>query len=253
MLDFGSRMSHKDDHGEDDLFSSMSDEVVSNEPEETEIEEVSPVRNIPARKAAPVEEELEKEPEENKAPVRFSFLRKSKNHDDEFEKLDTCKILKSARLESGLSLEQVEAETQIRGKYLEALEMGDFDNLPQQVYVLAYLRKLCRLYGISAKDEEKLVLPWRQVAREVPENLPASMIQDEDSENSKVLRRLEFGLLAGGAIIVIGIVAFLVILAVSFFKKDPTPAPKFDNAVLLELQEKPELTAPPAKPVQARR
>ena len=186
MLDFGSRMSHKDDHGEDDLFSSMSEEVVSNEPEEAEIEEVAvtPVRNIPACKAAPVEEAVEKEQEDNKAPVRFSFLRKSKNHDEEFEKLDTCKILKSARLESGLSLEQVEAETQIRGKYLEALEMGDFANLPQQVYVLAYLRKLCRLYGIPAKDEEKLVQPWRQVTREVPENLPASMIQDEDSENS---------------------------------------------------------------------
>ena len=245
MLDFGSRMSQDDDHAEDDLFSAVSGETVPDEPLETENETVVP----PAGNPAGAEPETGAAPE-HKTPVRFSFLRKSKNHDDEFEKLDTCKILKSARLERGLSLEQVESETQIRGKYLEALETGDFDHLPQQVYVLAYLRKLCRLYGISVKDEEVLVAPWRQVVKEVPENLPASMIQDEDSENSKILRRLEFGLLAAGAIIVIGIVAFLVILAVSFFRKSPEPVPDFDNTVLLELQESPNLIAPRTEPVK---
>ena len=251
MLDFGSRMSQKDERMDDDLFSTVSDETVQNEPPEPIEVETLPsngaVDDIFSEPSAVVEEKSIEQPEieaEPKAPVRFSFLRKAKNHDDEFEKLDTCKILKSARLESGLSLEQVESVTQIRGKYLEALEAGDFGHLPQQVYVLAYLRKLCRLYGISAKDEEILVAPWRQIVKEVPDNLPASVIPDEDSENSKILRRLEFGLLAGGAIVVIGIVAFLVILAVSFFRGGTTPTPKFDNTTLLELQEKPVLTIP---------
>ena len=257
MLDFGSRMAQKDDHiEEDDLFSTVA-EIPENsadivpEPADPEVlESDGPVAEDVA--AVKVETETDPAPKEESAPVRFSFMRKSKHHNDnEFEKIDTCKILRNARVSMGLSFDQVEAETQIRSRYLEALEDGDFDELPQQVYVLAYLRKLCALYRISPQDEEVLIKPWRQVTREVPENLP--VIQDDDSENSKALRRLEFVLLAGGAIIVVGIVAFLVILAVSFFKGDKPETPKFDNTMLLELQEAPQLATPPASPVKSKR
>lgn len=65
------------------------------------------------------------------------------------------KILQDARIAGGLTVKDVEAETRIRGSYIEALERDDFGELPPPVYVRAYLRSLCNLYNLDrgALDE----------------------------------------------------------------------------------------------------
>ena len=80
----------------------------------------------------------------------------------------------------------------------------------------------------------------------MPENLPGTIIRDENSENAKLIHRLEIVLLSVGAIIVIGVVVFLVILAVSDFNGSNREQIQFDTKTLLELQEKPDLTPPAA-------
>ncbi|WP_424658893.1 helix-turn-helix domain-containing protein [Desulfofundulus sp.] len=59
-------------------------------------------------------------------------------------------MLREARHARGLSLEQVEAETKIRRKYLEALEEEAFDVLPGRVYVRGFLRNYARFLGLDA-------------------------------------------------------------------------------------------------------
>lgn len=272
MLDFGSRMSSTPERDEDDLFA----DIPADHAAEKRAAAMPPAGNIPVEKDIPEPEEVKPEvhkpevykpeevkPEKVKPEVHkpekprqespdILFRRRKNSGDADAGKLETIRILKDVRQRAGLTLEDVEKETQIRVHFLSALEEGRFDDLPQQVYVLAYLRKLCGLYNIPKTDEEALVMPWRQVMREVPEMIPGSVIPDEDSVNSKVLRRLEVGFLAAGAILVIGLITFLVILGVSYLNQKKVST-HFDNKSLLELQEKPRLTAPGLPPVQRNR
>ncbi len=259
MLDFGSRMPTTPERDEDDLFSSLPEDSSGSDADAVAAAES--VEMIPEQKEDEVYPDGDKDdkipqpetpPVQAATPVRSApFFRGKRKADSEAEreKLETSAVLKSARLRAGLTPEDVERETLIRPRFLLALEDGYFGELPQQVYVLAYLRKLCNLYHISKEDEEELVRPWRQIPREVPENLPATVIPDENSENRKILHRVEIFLLAIMATIVIGVLAFLVILAVSFFNRDRVDD-HFDISSLLELQEKPQLTAPGVAPVR---
>ena len=262
MLDFGSRMPAAPERGgEDDLFSVLPEENAGENSGESAGVELSVAGNTAEQSIDVVDAVSEKSCEniEKKAvsapevaPSRSApFFRGKRRADAEIEreKLETSEVLKAARKRAGLTPEDVENETQIRVRFLMALEDGYFDELPQQVYVLAYLRKLCSLYKISQADEEELVRPWRQVPREVPENLPGTIIPDENSENRKILHRVEIFLLAVIAIVVIGVLAFLVILGVSFLNRHKVDD-HFDVSSLLELQEKPRLTAPGVAPVK---
>jgi cytoskeletal protein RodZ len=62
--------------------------------------------------------------------------------------------LRKARLERGLSLQEVEATTKVRSKYLQALEEEDFDQLPPPVYARGFLRSYIRFLEL---DEEELL------------------------------------------------------------------------------------------------
>ncbi len=85
-------------------------------------------------------------------------------------------MLREARQARGLSLEQVEEETKIRRKYLEALEEEAFDVLPGRVYVRGFLRNYARFLGLDAgalvaRFEE--MLPSEEVPP-VPQPFPGS-------------------------------------------------------------------------------
>lgn len=49
-------------------------------------------------------------------------------------------ILRNKRLEKGLTLEDVSNLTKIRKKYLEALESGNYNEIPEKVYVKSFLK-----------------------------------------------------------------------------------------------------------------
>ena len=57
--------------------------------------------------------------------------------------------LKEARLAKGLTLEDVEAETKIRRKYISALEEEQFDVLPGKVYAKAFLKTYTKFLGVD--------------------------------------------------------------------------------------------------------
>lgn len=61
----------------------------------------------------------------------------------------TGETLRAARLAKQVSLQQVEKETKIKLKHLEALESGQFANLPAPVYARAYLRTYAQYLGLD--------------------------------------------------------------------------------------------------------
>jgi cytoskeletal protein RodZ len=77
--------------------------------------------------------------------------------------------LRGARERKGVDLHRVERDTKIRIKYLEALESGDFGDLPGEVYTRGFLRNYATYLGLDADD---IVAEWRHEAGEPEPFLP---------------------------------------------------------------------------------
>ncbi|QQG49717.1 MAG: helix-turn-helix domain-containing protein [Candidatus Berkelbacteria bacterium] len=81
-------------------------------------------------------------------------------------------LLKAARTKASVTLEEAEAQTRIRLKYLEALENGNYSSLPAEAYNVGFVRcyaeflhlnpeKIIRLY--REERSQKRLLPERAV------------------------------------------------------------------------------------------
>ena len=66
---------------------------------------------------------------------------------------------RTEREKQGLTIKDIERETSIRAKYLEALEQGRYDTLPSEVYVTGFIRNYADFLHLNA---EKLVQEYRE-------------------------------------------------------------------------------------------
>jgi cytoskeleton protein RodZ len=67
--------------------------------------------------------------------------------------------LREARARRRLSLQEVEEATKIRGRYLQAIEDEDWEQLPSATYARAFIRTYASLVGL---DGERLAEEQRQ-------------------------------------------------------------------------------------------
>jgi len=74
-------------------------------------------------------------------------------------------LLREARSEKGMSLEEVENLTKIRKRYLQAIEEGDYKVLPGPFYVRAFVKSYAEAVGL---DSEQVLRMYRN-AIPVPE------------------------------------------------------------------------------------
>lgn len=58
-------------------------------------------------------------------------------------------ILREARETKGFTLREVQDQTRISSRFLEALEIGDFDRLPTPTHVRGFLRNYARFLGLD--------------------------------------------------------------------------------------------------------
>lgn len=58
-------------------------------------------------------------------------------------------ILREARETKGYTLREVQEKTRINSRFLEALEMGDFERLPTPTHVRGFLRNYARFLGLE--------------------------------------------------------------------------------------------------------
>ncbi len=66
--------------------------------------------------------------------------------------------LKVARDGSGLSLSQIHERTKIPFNHLEAIEQGNFDDLPEPVYVSGFIKRYADCVGL---DGQQLAIAYR--------------------------------------------------------------------------------------------
>jgi|SRR6188472_567811 len=127
------------------------------------------------------------------------------------------KKLREARTRRKLTLQEVEAATKIRARYLQAIENEDWDQLPGDTYARAFIRTYGALLGLdgdglaeeqrrgrgAARPGERLprvdprprrVTPRRRASRRVPSGLIAALVTA-----LVVVALLIVGLSAGGS------------------------------------------------------
>ena len=95
--------------------------------------------------------------------------------------------LRKAREAKGLSISDIEEATKIQSRYLEAIENNDFDKLPGDFYVRAFIRQYAQIVGLDGK--ELLSQYQGEVANEVTSEVsqpaassPAQEVHEEAHE-----------------------------------------------------------------------
>lgn len=90
--------------------------------------------------------------------------------------------LREARLQKGMSLDDVQEMTKIRKRYLEAIEAGDYKVLPGSFYVRAFIKTYAEAVGI---DPDELLEGHKQdVPKSEPEATMEPVIQKRASRPS---------------------------------------------------------------------
>ncbi len=134
-------------------------------------------------------------------------------------------VLRQAREERGMTLEQVSSRTMIAKKYLLALEEGDFNLFPGEVYLKGALRKYAAELGLN---EEELVSRYggasetektekNQQEHQKPQSRAAAKRKIQSAQAVRSTRRLNkrrfamiliiFALLLGGIRLITTIIA----------------------------------------------
>lgn len=120
---------------------------------------------------------------------------------------DLGNLLREARERKGITLEQAEAETRIRHRFLSALETGDYSTLPAPAYVRGFLKTYAAYLGL---DPQQVLSLFKVVSgANEPESAPAVPLVDVSMEGGRDLRPIIVGL---------AIVAALLLVAVFFVR-----------------------------------
>ena len=124
-----------------------------------------------------------------------------------FDRHNIGSRLRAAREVKGLSLSQLADQTRVRISALEAIEAGDFERLPEPIYVQSYLRAFAQAVGVPV---DPVLEAFRRTSPSVP---PASAVAAAVSRRT-IETRPSAGLSLGG--IALGLAALALVAGYLF-------------------------------------
>ncbi|AYE38772.1 helix-turn-helix domain-containing protein [Companilactobacillus zhachilii] len=121
--------------------------------------------------------------------------------------------LRNARIKKGYTIDDLQQITKIQKRYLIAIEEGQFDHLPGDFYVRAFIKQYSDAVGISSDDlleEYKADIPNSQPTQEsAPEETKTRTIKEESNSFFSNLGNYIPQIVVGIVIVVIvGVIAF---------------------------------------------
>jgi cytoskeletal protein RodZ len=128
-------------------------------------------------------------------------------------------LLKKARMDRKISLEDLEETTKIRKRYLEAIEEGNYKLLPGSFYVRAFIKNYAEAVGLDPADI--LNLYTKDVPSAVPEKAINSNLQTKrgiSRNNDKLNRIASSAMLIGFVVLILGLIYYFA------FQSSKTPA-----------------------------
>lgn len=110
--------------------------------------------------------------------------------------------LAEARVLQGLSLDDVQAETRIRSRYLAAMEDERFDELPGHGYAKCFLRSYADFLGL---DGPATVASYRARYEQVEPAVPVTQVRARGPRRWEPLGLLGLGLVAAAGVAFLGV------------------------------------------------
>lgn len=106
---------------------------------------------------------------------------------------DIGTILKSSRLKSKKSMEEISSELCIRKMYLIALEEGDYETLPPIPYGVGYVRTYAKYLGLNPERAVKL---YKAAASQTEEQNREETSEEKEEINKSSSKHIILGILA---------------------------------------------------------
>ncbi|WP_336772220.1 helix-turn-helix domain-containing protein [Paenibacillus sp. MMO-58] len=124
---------------------------------------------------------------------------------------DLGALLRKAREERGLTLDDVQEITKIRKRYLEAIESGDHSVLPGTFYLRAFVKNYCDAVGLDAEEVLRLYqheIP-ASVTDQIVEAVPARQPKRVRTRSSERISKLGFNIMMWSFLILIVVVVWV--------------------------------------------
>ena len=158
----------------------------------------------------------------------------------------TCgEFLKLQREKLNLSYAEVFEGTRIKEDMIRALENEDFSQLPQPVYVIAYVKRLCQFYNINNALAREFMDELRsRISFDAPEDFSKSVKgSDESEENMRRIRNLAFVAALIIFLFLVLIISGITMVVLNLKRSDHQleKATPFNEKTLVELQTQPKI------------
>ena len=163
--------------------------------------------------------------------------------------------LRILREQHNMSYKELEQITLIQPRYLEALENENLKALPPLVYVIGFIKTLCRFYKLNSDTAQSLVAKLKeQLEYSCNDELMNTLDVDRSgaAANEKRLKNIMMGMTGGALSIIVLIVLLVVLFRGGCSSTSSTPSAKtvvtgnskFDFAKIDKLLPQPELKVP---------
>ena len=152
--------------------------------------------------------------------------------------------LKREREKRQISLSKVAEETKIPTRYLQALERGEVELLPGEVYVKGFLRSYAQEIGL---DDQEVLDRYRQLTQKQTEQLQQQAAgQVSHKKKKKVSWHLRYERAFVTALLLVLLIVAILAAFIDREKETPTPPPKPKVS-----RQEPEVSEPQSPPAAA--
>lgn len=149
-------------------------------------------------------------------------------------------FLRMQREKLNLTREDVFEALKLKPEVIGALEEEDFSRLPEPVYVIAYVKRLCRFYNVNNALAREFLDDLRsRIDFDVPENVAQSVKGSDVSEEN--IRRIRNLALAAVLMLLLLIGSGVAVVVMNLRRSGTSAQPKFSENILVDLQPRPEL------------
>lgn len=137
-------------------------------------------------------------------------------------------ILKQARDEKGLSLKEIQEVTKIRLRYLEAIDEGDFEAIPGEVYRKGFIVNYANALGL---DGQQVLQKYHNLKAAQEEQARQEQLLKEQEENESPQTNLNSDWVKGiylgvaGALAIVLLISFFLIPSLHRLKTEDTVTP----------------------------
>ena len=209
-------------------------------------DEMTPTESVSASSKSSSAQELPAKGETHSVITEETVIEEQVIPDIDAGSARSCgEFLRQQRERLGLSFEEVFEATKIKPDLVAALENEDFSQLPQPVYVIAYVKRLCQFYNINnALAREFLDRLRAEIAFDVPDDVSKSVKgSDESEENMRRIRNLAMAAALILLLLIVLIISGVTMVVVNLRKsgKQLENKPPFTENTLVDLQPKPKL------------